>query len=150
MKYALLFLSVVLLSGCAAARAKYLRVIEKKSPIAVRCPEAKISDVDRNTWKTTGCGREWSCHSENATIGFIIDWDVFCDETGTSKESVNKKAVIDQLSLETNCPKDKIKIDRESEWVRGTERSYRLSACGEVYVCTSASGRIECKAALVR
>jgi hypothetical protein len=65
-----------------------------------------------------------------------------------SVEKTMRKVVLDRLALETGCPTENIEFASQAAWVRGTEHAYRLTACGKSYVCTTASGRTDCKAAL--
>jgi hypothetical protein len=88
------------------------------------------------------CDREFSCDVTRIDGHFTT---AACAEV--SVEQTALKIAMAQLELETGCSTAKIRVAGAS-LVRGTERKFRFSACEKGYVCTTASGRAECKAAL--
>lgn len=93
------------------------------------------------------CDRNFDCTSRVNRSADIVEESV-CMETATSKEHTARKVAFDRLVIETGCPAANVQFVDQSEWVAGTERAYRLSACGKPYVCTTAAGRTECRRAL--
>jgi hypothetical protein len=97
------------------------------------------------------CGRNFVCI------------DGRCLETAASKARVRlleeaeeerklMALVVDRIALETRCPRESVRVVEKAEWTRGTERAFRLEACGKQYVCSTAAGlgggRTDCRAAL--
>lgn len=89
------------------------------------------------------CDRDFTC-----TTSGRVNLEAECSETKQSVETTNQKVVVDRLQLETGCDRKEIRIVSDADWGRGTERAYRMTACGTPFVCTTAPGRTDCKAAL--
>lgn len=94
-------------------------------------------------YRAVGCDREWLCGFHTAPTNAYV-----CEESGRSREETMRQIVLDRLALETSCPRAKIEVLSKTEWRVGTETAYRLSACDRAFVCTTAAGRVDCKAAL--
>ena len=144
------FLLLVVFSGCFSAAAMQDKIREKAAP-HVGCPASEITMENFYTnyagfasYKTDGCGRQFACSTESTTGVSITK----CDEFPESKEKTTVAVVVDRLSLETNCPKEKITVVNKTDWSSGSESAYRMDACGTQYVCTTAAGRTDCKQAL--
>jgi hypothetical protein len=124
-----------------------------------RLPDAFLSAAE-SVAEATGCSKldaRSTRHGEAQILSTsLCDRDFVC-EFGrrnnaecheVSVERTMRKVVLDRLGLETGCPTENIEFANQAAWVRGTEHAYRLTACGKAYVCTTASGRTDCKAAL--
>lgn len=96
----------------------------------------------------TICGRQFACASAVSPANDVTE-QTRCTETKESSERTLRKVAADRLALETGCPEKDIRVDEASAWTRGTERAFRMTACGGQYICTTAAGRTDCKAALV-
>lgn len=96
-----------------------------------RCPAEKADIKAVEGYAAINlCGREFACSRER------------CEESAESVDRTARKSAIDRLALETNCPMEKIQLQKQLGNI------YRLGACGKDYVCTTASGRLECRLAL--
>lgn len=95
----------------------------------------------------TQCSRDFACALPSESPA-RASAEAKCEETAESEQRTLTKVVIDRLTLETGCSSEKIRVEGQSQWVRGTEHAFRLAACGAGYVCTTAAGRTDCKKAL--
>ena len=100
----------------------------------------------RDSWTATGCEREWVCDRLKATAH--TESVVTCKEAMGSRAATVEKVVVDRLALETGCPQTEIRVVSKTAWMNGSEQGFRLSACGNFFICTHANGRTDCKAAL--
>lgn len=94
----------------------------------------------------TNCDREFSCvlpvdGRELEAIG-----PAECEESRASIDRSSRKFIVDRIGLETGCRSKDVVLGEAIG--SGTERAFRLTACGSAYVCTTAAGRTDCKAAL--
>ncbi len=147
---------LVFLAGCVPYSAIEASLKRSTAP-DVGCPEDQvvISSYEQGAagmypsrWTATGCGREWRCelHVGSATSGSVSRQA--CTETAASNAETLRQVVLDRLSLETGCAPELVAVTKEADWSRGGEKAYRMTACGKAYVCTTAAGRTDCKAAL--
>ena len=102
----------------------------------------------QSAWTAAGCDRIFDCTLLITSGGPFMPTPK-CTEREASKEATTRKVVTERLALETGCSAEQIKIVQASAWKAGTEQAYRLDACGSPYLCTSAAGRVDCKAAIV-
>jgi hypothetical protein len=123
------------------------RLFAEKASSAISCDAEQLSYVQapEKVWSATGCDRVAMCGALQ-TSEFEIETE--CKETDESHHRTIKKIVTDRLALETNCPKERVTIEKEMDWRRGSEEAFRMRACGRPFVCTTADGRTDCKAAL--
>lgn len=139
-----LFLLAVAAMGLTGCMELIKQRVQLRASGSISCPPEEIVVSDKpggvQEWVVDGCGRQSSCDYEGNLL--------VCEETADSKHRTLKKVVVDRLALETNCPAPGIHVDSESSWSRGDEHAYRMTACGAAYVCTTAAGRTDCKAAL--
>lgn len=171
MQVILLVFFVIVLTGCISSsqhsEADIRKNMLRQTIRLTQCPHNKIripcmkngnkgctqALETRGQWLAIACGRYYMCGASMAEIEMHVAVhrtpatnDVMvCEETPESKERTRRAIVIDQVSLETDCPPGDIKITRKSKWRRGTEQAYRLEACGSTHVCTIAAGRASCK-----
>lgn len=143
----------VLLSGCVTLSPEKLAGWQREqSALQLHCTWSDTKVSEAGTWEPwiASCeGRSYICRA--VTVGLSTAYEstkVTCEETEASKAAVHRQVVTDRLALETSCPTSKIEITREADWSRGGEKAYRMTACGKPYVCTTAAGRTDCKAAL--
>lgn len=147
---------VALSSGCFSREA-IDRSLQLQTEFEVGCSADRVEISDYRggmagshptRWRAVACGREYRCayyaNAEHSGMAARTE----CEETGRSKQATYQKIVVDRLALETGCPKDQVEIQSQADWSRDTETAFRLSACGKPYVCTTAKGRTDCKAAL--
>ena len=148
--------AVVLLAGCIPYSTIEASLKKSTAP-DVGCPEDQVvitnyvqgaAGMYPSTWTAEGCGREWRCelHVGSAKSGSISRQA--CTETAASNAETLRQVVLDRLSLETGCAPELVAVVKEADWSRGGEKAYRMTACGKAYVCTTAAGRTDCKAAL--
>jgi hypothetical protein len=100
-------------------------------------------DTGSRIWSVNLCDRQFLCRSSSQAA-----FPDACSETPESTERTAQKISADRLALETSCPSASIHLVETAAWTRGDERAYRFTACGKPYVCTTAAGRTDCKAAL--
>lgn len=144
-RVALVALTAVL-AGCPPGALH--RTLRRNTALETGCPEDKVS-LPRppsvmgfaGSWYAVACDRVYDCR-------LLTDNSTRCTETPDSKAVTIQRVVIDRLSLETACPKDKIRVDKGADWSHGGEEAFRLEACGGWYVCAAPAGKVECKAAL--
>lgn len=148
MRTVLAAVAFVSLSGCfTAANAKRHAAaelpcaIDKISLERLTIEEFPVQDAEGNdlpqwasNWVATGCGKELLCTGGRGSPD-CAPFPVY--------EAVRARA-----SLESGCDSPGVTIVSKPDVRRDAERSYRLEACGAQYVCTSAPGRTDCKAAL--
>ena len=151
---ALVALLAVPVGGC---HQMIMEQIRRDTSERVRCPEARLqvsnyrtgaAGLSPSTWNAAGCDRRWSCELYATAAGSGLPDRMTCSEDEASRQMTIRKVAVDRLALESGCPKEAIRILAESEWSRGGEQAFRMGACGRVYVCTTAAGRTDCKAAL--
>jgi len=129
--------------------------LTKTLALITRCPSGPtmirvLKPKDRGdsaTFNALYCGRDFTCVSEVNSALEVTD-RTECEETKESVERATISDAISKLALETACPRIDIKIVDSVNTLRGTERSFRLTACGRAYVCDTADGRTDCRAAL--
>ncbi len=124
-------------SGCSASEARITMVEE---------PERS----HMGTYSATLCGRSFRCLLSMTRRGEFDLTESKCDETAVESGvgvSESNRTVIGRLALETGCGTDEVEIVG-APVTTGAERAIRLVACGKPYVCTTAAGRTNCKAAL--
>jgi hypothetical protein len=147
---------VGLLSGCFSYVEPALR---RDSSGFLGCPEDQVAISAYSTgaaglspmrWTASGCGREFACTYWVPGSNGLPPERKDCKETPSSEARTFRRVVVDRLALETGCAPEQIAIVSQSEWSRGTETAYRMSACGKPYVCTTAAGRTDCKGALAQ
>ncbi len=95
------------------------------------------------------CDRQFECVSR-VDMRRNVTNDTTCTELAASADRTARRVSVNRLALETGCPENNIQVATTAAWVNGTERAYRLMACGHPYVCTTATGRSDCKAALAQ
>lgn len=107
----------------------------------INCPASRIaiSNMTSRTWTARGCQRAYQCWLTSP------DNKTRCREEEGSKEQTARRVVIDRLALESGCAKTRIRVVQASEWSRGGEQAYRLTACGGAYVCTTKGSGTDCK-----
>ncbi len=148
-----LFLALVfaLPIGCRVSGDYLLRKTSAELGVAqssCRATMTRPNDGSGNFgWDAVCDGRKYAC--EQKCFG-RAGCTTNCKETRSSEAHTLTKVVVDRLALETGCPKKQIEIVSQSEWKRGSETAYRMKACGKMFVCTTAAGRTDCKAALVQ
>lgn len=142
-------------SGCISTAAIHDQLRRESAP-HLTCPADQIQIADYqtgmagnypSTWRAIGCERAFRCSMWVPAAGSGGTSRVECNEDQESEELTLTKVVIDRLSLESGCPAERITIERAGDWRRGSERAYRLRACGQSYVCTTAAGRTDCERA---
>ncbi len=118
------------ISGCASDDTRVARTGEKL--------ESEMTAIN--------CGKTFLCtptldsiKREMTIIG------AKCIETTASLARGAGASVVEYLELETGCPASSIVVVAAT---KGSAPAYRLAGCGKAYVCTTAAGRTECKAAL--
>lgn len=151
--------ALLLLSGCVPY-SLVEKSLQHQSAAHIGCPEERIAISNYieprglspvSTWTASGCDRTWSCRSRLIGAGTAFSSVVYdCVETEASEAATALRIATDRLRLESNCPAEKIALTSQAEWRRGTETAYRFEACGKPYVCTTAAGRTDCKAALAQ
>lgn len=114
-----------------------------ESQIAVRCPGGEC--YGQLSWAASACGRQYTCAMTGSTSPTLA---ASCRESAASEQRSLMNVVIDRLALESGCPKSDIQVVQAAEWQRGSERAYRLRACGHFFICTTAAGRTDCKQAM--
>ncbi len=103
--------------------------------------DPKLSLTGNRSWRVDQCDRVFICLLKERDTGD-------CEETEESEARLIHRIAKDRLALETGCAVDKISDVGQANYTRGTETAYRMQACGKDYVCTTAAGRTDCKAAL--
>jgi len=125
--------SVAAQTGCPTAQTRLLRSRQEQFSVIL-------------AWN---CDRSFECVPVTDSVKRELTIvGAKCDETPESAERTAIKISVDRLALETGCPAKNIQVGEAMNWTRGTERAFRLTACGSAYVCTTAAGRTDCKAAL--
>ncbi len=110
---------------------------------------ADVTPPTAGAYAATLCDRDFSCRGVFDSVRRKLTMvGATCEEFSGSIERTSRKVAVDRLAVETSCPAKDIQIGEATAWIRGSERAYRLSACGKAYVCTTASGRTDCKGAL--
>ncbi len=121
--------------------------LQQLSSRAIDCPASAIAVSSYEAvgylgrWKAACEGREYLCSSKYGSLHK-------CSETPESERRTTLALLRSRLSLETGCPKERVIIVEVGEWQRGQEVAARLTACDKPYVCSTAPGRADCKAAL--
>jgi hypothetical protein len=146
---------MLLAAGCITVESNGPALRARSAP-TIGCPPALVTigglsqDASGGlVWTVSGCDREAACSAQAKDFMWGASGvGTRCEETRSSTSSVARQVVLDRLSLETGCALTQVSILTSSEWTRGGERSYRMEACGKRYVCTTAPGRTDCKAAL--
>lgn len=111
--------------------------------------DTRIVGTGKSTFTASNCGRDFSCDAEWDSVRREMKIvGAHCREDPASAERTALKIAIDRLSVETGCSAEVVKLGGTTSWTRGSERAYRLIACGKPYVCTTAVGRTDCKVAL--
>jgi hypothetical protein len=149
---------VVLWSGCVTASFspdEVREALKTETAKRVECPRESIRVSWIGEWIETGgvwsaraCGRDYRCRVANATvIGGTAYSRQECAETEGSKERTTRSVVLERLEFESGCSRQHLRVEAESDWSVGGQRSYRLKGCGRYWVCTSAPGKVDCKTA---
>lgn len=142
MKRALLA-ALLLAASCATPqqRTEYLRGEVAK---ATNCTDVEVQPTTTSPYPAKACGgREYMCQSVRLSE---FNWETQCDETPQSRDGVMQRIALERVSMESECPREKVQMEELSNWTVGTERAYRFNACGVKYFCTTANGRADCKA----
>jgi len=140
--------TVLTVSGCLT-REDIVKRATLATSLQVGCPESSLEvglDGWPYGWTASGCKRAWSCTTPHDNPG--APSQTTCTETQESRAETETDVVVDRLALETGCDRKAVKVVSQAAWSRAGEKAYRLDACGRPYVCTTAPGRTDCKAAL--
>lgn len=142
----ILLAATALLASATGCISVHDRVRLKVSELT-SCPPSQIQvlgdPMGMSRQIARGCDREFDCWVK----GYGRVWNADCTEANASKSSMSERVVVDRLSLETDCPREQIRVTKRADWSRGDEKAFRLTACGLPYVCTTAPGRTDCEPA---
>lgn len=143
----------LLLVGCATVSPERQAAWQREqSALKLGCTWGQVEVAGgggEGPWQATCDGRSYLCRPRMLYAGSLYARaEAECEETEASKAAVYRQVVLDRLSLETGCAPELVAVTKEADWSRGGEKAYRMTACGKAYVCTTAAGRTDCKAAL--
>lgn len=143
----------LLVSGCVTVSPERMAAWRREqSAASLRCGWAETAverELAGGAWEARCEGRSYVCRPRyDAVAPTVAAPQIVCEETAESEAETLRRVAVDRLALETGCPAEQIAVTQAAEWGRGRERAFRLTACGRPYVCTTAPGRTDCKAAL--